>query len=103
MLIHFEYVTFTHSVVRSYIPTLYIKSSTNNETIFRNWDIKKELIPDFQQRLNRIYNFVADTSTEDSKQVASDLQVVLETFCQIHFGEEFAYTKRIGELEHELI
>ena len=80
-----------------------LKRSTNNETIFRNWDIKEDLLPDFQKRLNRINKFVADASSEDSKQVASDLQAVLETYCQIHFGEEFMYTKRIGELEYELI
>ena len=73
-----------------------LKRSTNNETIFCKWDVKRDLILDFNRWVNRIENFVADGSSEDKNQVSLDLRMVLETYCQVHFGRDFTDGNLLG-------
>ena len=73
-----------------------LKRSTNNETIFCKWDVKRDLILDFNRWVNRIENFVADGSSEDKNQVSLDLRMVLETYCQVHFSRDFTGGNLLG-------
>ena len=76
--------------------------STNNETIFREWDIKRDLTSDFNRRLNRVKNYVKDGSSEEPNHVAFDLRMVLEGYCQVYFGREFADSKQLGKFLNKL-
>ena len=79
-----------------------LKRSTNNEMVFRKWDIQHDLIIDFHQRLNRIKNFVKDGCSEELEQVAFDLRMVLETYCQVHFGVILIFPDTLGKFSKSL-
>ena len=73
-----------------------LKRSTKNEMVFCKWDIKSELIIDFHRRLNRINNFIKDGCSEESEQVAFDIRMELETYCQVLFCEAFTSSEMLG-------
>ena len=79
-----------------------LKRSTKNETVFCKWKIERDLIIDFHRRLNRIRNFVNDGCSEENEQVAFDIRMVLETYCQVLFCEAFTSFKMLGSFSRSL-
>ena len=79
-----------------------LKRSTKNEMVFCKWNIKDDLVIDFHRRLNRINNFVADSCSEESEQVAFDIRMVLEMYCQVHFGVKLTFSDSLGNFSRSL-
>ena len=79
-----------------------IRRANKNESVIAKWNIKRDLIPDFNRRLNRIKRYYNNCRSEDKEQVAYDFRMVLEGYCQVHFGMEISYSKPLGSFLNAL-
>ena len=73
-----------------------ILRADKSQSVIRKWNIKRDLIPDFNRRLNRIKRYYKNCRSEDKEQVAYDFRLVLEGYCQVHYGMEITYSKPLG-------
>ena len=78
------------------------RADIENQSVISKWNIRRDLIPDFNRRLNRIKRYYKNCRSEDKEQVAYDFRLVLEGYCQVHFGEEFTYSNRLGSFLNSL-
>ena len=79
-----------------------IRRANKNESVIAKWNIKRDLIPDFNRRLNRIKRYYNNCRSEDKDQVAYDFRMVLEGYCQVHFGMEISYSKPLSSFLNAL-